>query len=294
VQSLGRAYCDGLTYLEKRGFGRFTLIAVQRVADLLAPQVALAQRVPMVSPQAQGQDTTRSKKDSAARASDTSKARADSLKPKQDSLKNKPDSLNAASVSSPPGPLSPGVTVVNGDTVFRSDSGTAPAVIPVTPETLQGVPIPPPNGMSPTIPAGVAMETSRSQMMTARTQMNQFAVEIQKKFAISVACIVFVLLGAPIALRFPRGGVGLVIGVSLGVFGLYYVGLIAGESLADRSILTPFWAMWAANILFTAVALFLFSQMDRTSASARGGDLSEIMEAFKGLFTRAKKRDAAT
>ena len=82
--------------------------------------------------------------------------------------------------------------------------------------------------------------------------MNRYGVEIQKKFALSAACIVFVLIGAPIALRFPRGGVGLVIGVSLGVFAIYYVGLIAGESLADRAFLTPFWAMWAANVILTA------------------------------------------
>ncbi|MCC7323572.1 MAG: LptF/LptG family permease, partial [Gemmatimonadaceae bacterium] len=137
-------------------------------------------------------------------------------------------------------------------------------------------------------PANVVMETARSQMLTARSQMNQFAVEIQKKFAISMACVIFVLLGAPIALRFPRGGVGLVIGVSLGVFGLYYVGLIAGESLADRTILTPFWAMWSANILFTLVAIVLLSRMGRETATSRGGDLSEIVDALKGLFRRRR------
>ena len=73
-------------------------------------------------------------------------------------------------------------------------------------------------------------------MLENRTTMNRYDVEIHKKFALAAACIVFVLLGAPIALRFPRGGVGLVIGVSLVVFALYYVGLIAGESLANTRI----------------------------------------------------------
>ena len=76
-------------------------------------------------------------------------------------------------------------------------------------------------------------ELAANRAETAWRTMNQYDVEIHKKFALAVACIVFVLLGAPIALRFPRGGVGVVIGVSLAVFGLYYVGLIAGETLAD-------------------------------------------------------------
>jgi lipopolysaccharide export system permease protein len=132
------------------------------------------------------------------------------------------------------------------------------------------------------------METARSQMLTARSQMNQFAVEIQKKFAISMACTIFVLLGAPIALRFPRGGVGLVIGVSLAVFGLYYVGLILGETLADRTILTPFWAMWSANILFTLIAIVLLTRMGRETATSRGGDLGELF-AILTSFLRPRR-----
>ena len=193
----------------------------------------------------------------------------------------------------PPAPLPPGVTIQNGDTVYSGYTGPPPNATPLTAGAVQGVPMLPSSGTSPTMPAAVAMETSRSQMLTARAQMNQFAVEIQKKFAISMACIVFVLLGAPLAIRFPRGGVGLVIGVSLGVFGLYYVGLIAGEALADRAILTPFWAMWAANILFTAVAILLFSRMNRASATSRGGDLSEIMDSLKGLLSRSRKQEPA-
>src|SRR5690606_26309355 len=84
----------------------------------------------------------------------------------------------------------------------------------------------------------------RSRITDARSTMSRYQVEIQKKFALAAACVVFVLFGAPIALRFPRGGVGLVIGASLVAFALYYVCLIAGETLADKLILSPIIAMW--------------------------------------------------
>lgn len=32
----------------------------------------------------------------------------------------------------------------------------------------------------------------------------RFEIEIHKKFAIAAACLVFVIIGAPVALRFPR------------------------------------------------------------------------------------------
>src|SRR6185312_9191645 len=96
------------------------------------------------------------------------------------------------------------------------------------------------------INAGNMMELSDASMrlVEAERLRNTYAVEIEKKFSLAAACIVFVFVGAPIALRFPRGGVGLVISVSFVVFAAYYVGLIGGESLADKGLIPPFWAMW--------------------------------------------------
>ncbi|HUQ20477.1 MAG TPA: LptF/LptG family permease [Gemmatimonadaceae bacterium] len=115
----------------------------------------------------------------------------------------------------------------------------------------------------------------------AKRTLNGYEVEIQKKFALAAACFVFILLGAPIALRFPRGGVGLTIGVSLIVFALYYVGLIAGESLARRGIVPPFLSMWGANLIFFVVALLLLSRMGRENTSGRGGDMRELLKSIR-------------
>jgi lipopolysaccharide export system permease protein len=134
------------------------------------------------------------------------------------------------------------------------------------------------------------IEAMRSRLDDRTRSMSALEVEIQKKFALAVACIVFVLLGAPIALRFPRGGVGLVIGVSFTVFAAYYVCLIAGESLADRDILSPFWAMWGANIIFGAVGLLLLVRMGRESSTSRGGDMSELLDTTRAWFARQVRR----
>ena len=101
------------------------------------------------------------------------------------------------------------------------------------------------------------------QLQRHRERANRFEVEIWKKFTIPAACIVFVLIGVPVAVRFRRGGVGLVVGVSLGVFCLYYVALIGGEKLADRQLLSPALAMWSPNILFGLIGVGGFFQARR-------------------------------
>jgi len=82
-------------------------------------------------------------------------------------------------------------------------------------------------------------------------------VEIHKKFSIPFACIIFVLIGSPIAIRLGRSGMNMAVGLSMLVFIVYYVCLIGGEKLADRQILSPVIAMWAPNIMFGVAAVFL-------------------------------------
>ena len=121
------------------------------------------------------------------------------------------------------------------------------------------------------------MEVTRIRMQDAQTLINGDEIEIHKKFALAVACFVFVMLGAPIALRFPRGGVGLTLGVSLFVFALYYIGLTAGAAAASQGLLPPVIAMWAANVIFAAVAILLLWRMGKEGGTARGGDFREAL-----------------
>jgi lipopolysaccharide export system permease protein len=121
------------------------------------------------------------------------------------------------------------------------------------------------------------LQDGRFRWEEARRERNRYDVEIQKKFSLAASCMIFVLVGAPIALRFPRGGVGLVIGVSFAIFGIYYVGLIGGETLADKGYLPPWLAMWGANIILLVLGLVLVSQMGREATTARGGDFGEMV-----------------
>ncbi|HEX4351527.1 MAG TPA: LptF/LptG family permease, partial [Polyangiales bacterium] len=122
----------------------------------------------------------------------------------------------------------------------------------------------------------------------ARHWRNRYGVEIEKKFSLAFACIVFVLVGAPIALRFPRGGVGLVMGVGFGVFAIYYIGLIGGESLANKNIVSPFIAMWIDNIVFLIIGLVLVALMGNENTTSRGGQFAERVDAVRAWFQRIR------
>lgn len=91
----------------------------------------------------------------------------------------------------------------------------------------------------------------------ARERAATYAVEIQKKYAIAASCVILALLGAGIGLRVRGGGWRLITVICWGVFGIEYTALIGGEELGDRLIISPFWAMWSANVLLGVIAIAL-------------------------------------
>jgi lipopolysaccharide export system permease protein len=109
--------------------------------------------------------------------------------------------------------------------------------------------------------AYVANELSRIEFLDK--QADQYLVEIYKKYSIPTACIVFVLIGAPLGIMARRGGFGIAATLSLGFFLFYWAFLIGGEKLADRDFTSPFMGMWSANILLGILGLYLTVRIGR-------------------------------
>ncbi|MEP6766922.1 MAG: LptF/LptG family permease, partial [Gemmatimonadaceae bacterium] len=89
----------------------------------------------------------------------------------------------------------------------------------------------------------------------ARSRAALLEVEIQKKFALPVACLALALAGIALAFRMPRGGMGLVIVASLTFFGAYYNLIMTGEDLAVRLVVSPVVGVWAGNAFVLMVSL---------------------------------------
>jgi lipopolysaccharide export system permease protein len=145
-------------------------------------------------------------------------------------------------------------------------------------------------GRQVTLAAWVDVANTAEGIRTATRTANGFLVEVHKKYAITVACLVLVLVGIPLALRFPRGGMGLVLGAGLGIFALYYICLTAGEPLADAGIIPPAVAMWAPNVVFALVGLVGLLRVNRELGSTRGGDVAELADLLRRQVARWRRR----
>lgn len=141
-------------------------------------------------------------------------------------------------------------------------------------------------------PDGVTRAVAQSTRTNAereesfRLQAIKYRVEIHKKYAIAFACIVFVLVGAPLAVRFPRGGVGMVITASVLIFAVFWMSLIGGETLADRGYMSPAMSMWLPNIILLPLGLLLVSRMSSMVATARAGGWQDLIYTLRTVFLK--------
>ncbi len=122
-------------------------------------------------------------------------------------------------------------------------------------------------------------KTRRTQINTNVKLISKYSVEIHKKYSLPAACLAFILIGAPLGVVSRGGGMALSVGISIGLFTIYWAFLIGGEQLADRLILPAWFAMWAANILMVGVGLVLIYWV-RSEKS--------FVAAIRSIFWRSK------
>jgi lipopolysaccharide export system permease protein len=99
----------------------------------------------------------------------------------------------------------------------------------------------------------------RSNKMT----ISQYMVEVHKKYSIPAACLIFVLIGAPLGIMARRGGLTVGASYSIFFFIAYWAFLIGGEALGDKMKIAPAVAMWSGNVLIGLCGVMLIVLMLR-------------------------------
>ena len=130
-----------------------------------------------------------------------------------------------------------------------------------------------------------SVEKDIKQITRQKMQINKYLVEIHKKVSIPIACIVFVMIGAPLGIMARKGGVAIGIIYSIVFFVIFWACLYCGEFLADKLIIPPWLAMWSPNIILVSVGL-LFCY--KVTADKYSGN-NKFLFFFKKLFGRMKK-----
>ncbi len=114
-------------------------------------------------------------------------------------------------------------------------------------------------------------------------------VEIHKRYAIPVTCIIFGLIGVPLGIQPRRSGRSHGFVSSILILLAYYISLSASEIFAVRHTIPAFLAGWGPNFLFGGLGVYLLIKAAKESPFKPSLWLNKVIdwmqEKRKGFFT---------
>lgn len=115
--------------------------------------------------------------------------------------------------------------------------------------------------------------------------INKHKKEWHKKFTLSIACLIFFFIGAPLGSIIRKGGLGLPVVISVLFFVVYYVISTMGERMAVLGQINMFVGIWLSSIVLLPIGLFLTF---KATTDAALFDADSWKKFFQKMFRKNK------
>ena len=131
-----------------------------------------------------------------------------------------------------------------------------------------------------------AKENAAFNKIDLRTQnenIMKHKKERHKKFTLSIACLIFFFIGAPLGSIIRKGGLGMPVVVSVLFFVVYHVISTIGERMAVFGGLNMFLGVWISSLVLLPIGLFLTF---KATTDAALFDADSWKKFFQRLFKK--------
>jgi lipopolysaccharide export system permease protein len=107
---------------------------------------------------------------------------------------------------------------------------------------------------------------------------------LHEKFSLSIACLLFFFIGAPLGAIIRKGGLGLPIVISVVFFVIYYIITITSQRIAIAGDMPIFLGVWLSSIIILPIGIFLTIKATTDSTLLDG-------ESWKKTFRKIFRKD---
>jgi lipopolysaccharide export system permease protein len=128
----------------------------------------------------------------------------------------------------------------------------------------------------------VDMQKSDNEMRLQYIQ--KFKVELNKKFMLSFACIILLLIGGSMGAIVRKGGLGMPILISTCFYMLFHVLNMIGDKLAYNMVVAPGIGAWLPSIVLFPIAIWLTFEATMDSNTLKKESYVKIFDIIKKSF----------
>jgi len=121
-----------------------------------------------------------------------------------------------------------------------------------------------------------------------RSETNvRYTIEWHRKFTLSIACIIFFFIGAPLGAIIRKGGFGMPLVISILFFLFYYIVSLTFEKTVKELILPPYAGMWIPSIILMPIGFLLTYMATHDSSFV---NIDSYFNFFNKLFVNLKSK----
>lgn len=134
----------------------------------------------------------------------------------------------------------------------------------------------------------VDYEIKSNIMRSLDKDLNRHKISWWEKFTLSLGCLVFFFIGAPLGAIVRKGGLGYPVLISVATFILYYIFTTSGAKLAREGEWHTWFGAWLSTMVLTPLGIFFTYQANKDSGIFNGDSIKSF---FKMLFAIPEKRN---
>ncbi len=101
------------------------------------------------------------------------------------------------------------------------------------------------------------LDTYSESLRLASSMVNNYGLEIQRKYALAFSVIVLFFIGAPLGALIRKGGLGLPVVVAIGIFMIYHILFMTGERMGKEGTLDVVTARWLPTWILLPFGIWL-------------------------------------
>ena len=117
--------------------------------------------------------------------------------------------------------------------------------------------------------------------------LNKHKIYWWEKITLSLGCLIFLLIGAPLGSIVRKGGLGYPVIISVATFILYYIFETSGSKMASEGVWKIWFGSWWSTMILLPLGLFFTYQANKDSGILKNDSIKTF---FKRLFVLSEKR----
>jgi lipopolysaccharide export system permease protein len=128
-----------------------------------------------------------------------------------------------------------------------------------------------------------------SEYKAKREILRRTLIEWHRKFALSFACFVLFMIGAPLGSIIRKGGLGMPLVIAVIFFLVFHLLNMFGEKFVEQEIMTPLGGMWLSTMVLIPIGIFLTYKAMNDSQLFSNEFYFRSFKAFRKKWDLGKK-----